>query len=107
MTVTGVETNTAADGSHTYHVVTAPDGSADTNYGALNAPDGSVTNEDDDINVYAGKAGQPASLGFCSTPSCAVAGSSPCFPLKLRGSVNLFLANVGDPANPGRAASSK
>jgi hypothetical protein len=97
VTVTGVETNTAADGSHAYQVVTAPAVSADALYNALNAADISVTNEDDDIKVYAGKLGQPGTLvGFCSTPSCAMAGSSPTFPLKLKGSVNFFLANAGD-----------
>ncbi|HTB72370.1 MAG TPA: hypothetical protein VK762_03960 [Polyangiaceae bacterium] len=96
VTVTGVETNTAADGSHSYHVVTAPAVSADANYNALNAADVSVTNEDDDVNVYAGKAGQLGSLGFCTTPSCAVAGSTLNVSLTLKGSVNFFLANAGD-----------
>lgn len=47
VTVTGVD-DSVADGSRAYTVVTAPAGSTDANYAALNAADVAVTNLDDD-----------------------------------------------------------
>jgi hypothetical protein len=92
VTVTGAE-DTATDGPKTYHVVTAPASSSDANYNTMNAADVTATNNDDDITVYGGTAGDPSTMVWCSP--IANCPQPLGVTIKLKGTVNFLISNAG------------